>query len=98
MGAKIEAKLEKIEKRGSKNRCQKVMSKTMSLYARPGSGPGPTGLDFGAGGGVRRGFAPPVTGGSGFEPLRSKNALHPAGCDGKNLCKNEVGKNDAKIR
>ena len=60
--------------------------------------PGYSGLDFESGGEVRRGFAPPVTGGSGFEPLRSKNALHPAGCGGKNLCKNEVGKNDAKIR
>ena len=42
---------------------------------------------FGAGGGVRRGQAPPGTGGIGFELLRSENALHPAGCGGYFLMK-----------
>ena len=45
------------------------------------------GIDFGVGGGVRRGQAPPETSGSGFELLRSENALHPAGCGGYFLMK-----------
>ena len=38
-----------------------------------------------------------VTGGSGFEPLRSKNALHPAGCGGKIDAKTRLEKMMPKL-